>query len=152
MNSPDKVASTLHEVTAQKAGAKAVWETFLVTKQQQCIDHKGEKLKLPYTWLCKVLSLPFQQEEQLVHSFSSSRPRFLFHLLIYSRVKPGDSLSPLIPSYGFFLHNKLTRRRNLVSRISLSQHILDWYGWCSTKHVFLQLNSNQLILLFHDDV
>ena len=44
-NSPDKVASTLHEVTAQEAGAKAVWETFLVTKQQQMHRPQGGEIK-----------------------------------------------------------------------------------------------------------
>lgn len=77
----DTVASTLCEVTARVVGSatKAVPGTFLITKQQQIHRPQGgKKSNLPHTWVCKVSSLPFQQEKQLVHSSSSSKPRFSF--------------------------------------------------------------------------
>ena len=77
----DTVASTPCEVTARVVGSATKSCTRNFPRNQTAADTsttRGKKSNLPHTWVCKVSSLPFQQEKWLVHSSSSSKPRFSF--------------------------------------------------------------------------
>ena len=71
-HSPDKVASTLREVRRLVLLLKLYGK--LSSNSGKFIDQGGEINPTIHMGMYEVSSLPLQQEKQLVHSSSSSKP------------------------------------------------------------------------------
>lgn len=93
-------------------------------------------------WVYQVSSFPFQQEGTCVFILLPISHNYIFYDFFNCSRCCKRHLSLVIqsllsiPLLVFFPRNNFERRRNLVSRISLSMYVLDWLGCsCYTKLV-----------------